>query len=433
MKKHLSLHVRIFLGLAFGVLSGLAARLFMGETNELAWVVSNIAQPVGQIFLRLVFMAVVPLVVAALAVGVAEIGDVRRVGRIGIRTLVYTLLFSGCAVLIGIGAVNIVRPGDGIAVADRDAVFETLRSHGSTIAEAKAPASTSIVQSLVELIPKNPFASAADAFDGGLLPLMVFALILGIAMAALPEEKMRPLKGVLNSLFAATLKIIDWAMKLAPIGVAALVFTVAATVGIATLEMLAKYVLLVIACLAIHMFLVYGTAIRFIAKRGVVSFFRDISDVIVTAFATSSSNATLPVSLKAAKENLRLPTEISNFVLTIGASANQNGTALYEGVTVLFLAQFAGVELSLAHQFLVVFMCILAGIGTAGVPGGSLPFIMAVLQTIGVPPEGIGLIIGVDRILDMSRTVVNVVGDLAIATCVSAKENVQPLAAEICT
>jgi DAACS family dicarboxylate/amino acid:cation (Na+ or H+) symporter len=209
-------------------------------------------------------------------------------------------------------------------------------------------------------------------------------------------------------------------MKFAPIGVAALVFSISAVLGLEFFVALSGYVVAVVAGLGIHMFVVYSLAVWFIAGRSPVKFFKDIIEVILTAFATSSSNATLPTSLRVVEEKLQVDPKVGRFVLTIGSTANQNGTALYEGMTVLFLAQVFGQNLDYIQQLTVVLLSVLAGIGTAGVPGGSLPLVVLVLQTINVPAEGIGIIMGVDRLLDMSRTTVNVVGDIAIATCVDA-------------
>jgi DAACS family dicarboxylate/amino acid:cation (Na+ or H+) symporter len=222
------------------------------------------------------------------------------------------------------------------------------------------------------------------------------------------------------------MKIIDLAMRLAPYGVAALIFTATSQLGFQIIAILAKYVFVVLLALAFHQFITYGIIIKLGAKRNPIEFFKGIVEVMLTAFSTSSSNATLPTSMRVSVENLGINRDISNFVLTIGSTANQNGTALYEGITVLFLAQFYGIELSVGQQVLVVLLAVLAGVGTAGVPGGSLPLVVLVLQQIGVPVEGIGVILGVDRILDMSRTVVNVTGDITLAAWVESAEPVLP-------
>ena len=243
----------------------------------------------------------------------------------------------------------------------------------------------------MDIIPKTPLADAVSAFEGGLIPLMFFSLMVGLSMSLVGVEKAAPLKAVLESLLAVMLKVIELAMGLAPYGVAGLMFSVSATAGIEALRMLLGYFLLVIAALALHLVVVYSAAIAFIARRSPIQFFRDISGVMMTAFATSSSNVTLPVSLKAAQENLKLPRDISNFVLTIGATANQNGTALYEGVTVLFLAQFFGVDLTLGQQFTVVVMSVLPG-GHRGRARRLAAAHRQVLQSVACP-GGIGIIL----------------------------------------
>jgi DAACS family dicarboxylate/amino acid:cation (Na+ or H+) symporter len=219
--------------------------------------------------------------------------------------------------------------------------------------------------------------------------------------------------------------IIGFAMWLAPIGVACLAFALTATLGIDLVRSLGYYAAVVILGLALHQFGTYSLFLKFVARRSPWQFFKDIEEPMLTAFSTSSSNATLPVSLRVAEEKLKLPPQISRFVLTVGASANQNGTALYEGVTVLFLAQVFGVDLSLGQQFIVALMCIMAGLGTAGVPGGSLPLVVGVLVTIGVPGESIAIILGIDRLLDMCRTTLNVTGDLVCAVLVSKGETLK--------
>ncbi|MEB3195929.1 MAG: dicarboxylate/amino acid:cation symporter [Candidatus Sericytochromatia bacterium] len=415
-------HTRILLGMLIGLALGLMARLSLESDPLLPWLVQNVAAPLGQLFLRSVFMVVVPLVVAALALGVAEMGDVGRVGRVGIKTLGLTLLFSALAVAIGLFAVNVFQPGVGLAEPQRQALLQAVGGGEVQHAVAQAAQAKSWAQTLVEVIPKNPLAEAARAFEGGLIPLMVFALVLGIAMASVKPEQAAPLKSLLESIQAVMLQVIGFAMWLAPFGVAGLMFVVAATLGADTVLMLGRYVLVVLGALAFHQLVVYGLGVRLIGRRDPLAWFRGMRTVMLTAFSTSSSAATLPTALAAATEDLRLPRRVSHFVLTIGATANQNGTALYEGVTVLFLAQMFGIQLDLSQQASVMLLSVLAGIGTAGVPGGSLPMIVIVLGTIGVPGTAIGIILGIDRLLDMCRTVLNVTGDMAIATCVAASE-----------
>jgi DAACS family dicarboxylate/amino acid:cation (Na+ or H+) symporter len=247
---------------------------------------------------------------------------------------------------------------------------------------------------------------------------MFFALIFGAAIAQVGPQG-QTVVHVLEGVFAASMKILDWAMQLAPLGVACLVFAMTSRSGGALLVTLAWFIGTALLGFAVQLFVVYPLLLIVIGRRRPRPFFRQIREAMLTAFGTSSSNATLPVSLRVADEGLKLPPAVSRFVLTVGATGNQNGTALYEGVVVLFLAQVFGVDLTLAQQIMVVFLSILSGVGTAGVPGGSLPMIVLVLHSVNVPGESIAIILGIDRILDMCRTVLNVTGDLVLAACVA--------------
>ena len=420
-----ALHWRILAGLLVGAVVGVAGNMLLGADHAgLRWAVDNVAQPIGQVFLRLIFMVVLPLVFSALVLGVVEIGDLSRLRRMGIVTLVLTVMLSGASVGIGLGVANILRPGDRLNEATRVELRERFASQdraAATIEQARQAKSLRTV--LLDLIPRNPMQEMVGALDGsspggGMLAVMVFALIFGAAITKSPERT-TALVAMLEGLYDVSMVIIGWAMLLAPVGVAGLVFALTATLGLEILTTLAGFVAAVLLALALHAVFVYGTVLRVVAGVNPLRFFSAISEAVVTAFGTSSSNATLPTSLRVAEENLGLHREVSRFVLTVGATANQNGTALYEGITVLFLAQVFGIELGFGQQATVVLMSVLAGIGTAGVPGGSLPLIAILLTTVGVPAEGIGIILGVDRILDMCRTTLNVSGDLVIATCVS--------------
>lgn len=420
----------ILIGLIVGAVLGAVARAWWGGP-ELEAAVANVIKPIGTVFLRLIFMVVVPLIVSAIVLGVVELGDVRRLGRVGFRCLAMTLLLSGASVVLGLTLVNIFKPGQQIEPGLREKlVAQYTTQAGEKIAQAKS--SKPLAQTLLDLIPQNPLEEAVNAFNpdkanGGLIAVMVFSLIFGAAITSVSPETAAPLKGVLEALFRVSLRIIDFAMVLAPVCVGCLSFALTATTGLELLRALGAYVAVVIGGMALHQFGTYGAALALLGGKSPWVFFKESREAIVTAFGTSSSNATLPVAMKVAEENLRLPPQISRFVLTVGASANQNGTALYEGVTVLFLAQVFGVDLTLGQQLVVALMCILAGIGTAGVPGGSLPLVVGVLMTIGVPAPAIAIILGIDRFLDMCRTVLNVTGDLVIATVVS--RGVEPAAA----
>ncbi|MDA0658373.1 MAG: dicarboxylate/amino acid:cation symporter [Planctomycetota bacterium] len=418
-------------GLLVGATAGLLANQFVPRQLDgsvapgLLWIAKNIAEPLGQVFLRLIFMVVVPLVFSALALGVAQIGDVRRLGRMGVNTLLLTLVFSGASVAIGLGLANGVQPGLRLSAEKRAELRESFSSAAATAVD-QAKRAKSVRDTLLDIIPKNPLQEMVGSLDGsspggGMLAVMFFSLVVGVSMATIPERA-APLMSCLESIFEVSMVIIGFAMRLAPFGVAGLMFSVTALLGLDIVTTLFWYVVVVVLGLAAHLLIVYSVMLYVVAKTSPRDFFGSISEVILTAFATSSSSVTLPTALRVAEQDLKLRTDVSRFVLTVGATANQNGTALYEGVTVLFLAQVFGVDLTLTQQVSVVLMSVLAGIGTAGVPGGSLPLVVLVLQSVGVPGEGIGIILGVDRLLDMCRTTVNVVGDLVVATCVNRLE-----------
>jgi len=408
-------HSRLLLGLVVGAGLGLVAKALAGDAPWLAWVLAHVTGPIGQIFLRLLFMLVVPMIFSALVMGVADL-ELRHLGRLGARALGYTVVISTIAVLIGLGLVNLFKPGEGMS----DEVRALART--SIVPKAAAaPGDTSPAALLVSIVPDNPVKAAAN---GDYLGLIFFALVFGIALGLTRTPATERLKEVIAGLYEVTLVLIGGVLKVAPLGVAALLFGMTARLGFDVLRQLAAYVGVVLLGLALHMFVVYSLSVRFFGGRNPVQFFRDVRMAAITAFSTASSNATLPTALKVAEENLRLPPNVARFVLTAGASMNQNGTALFEGVTVIFIAQLFGVHLSFQEQLVVMFICVLGGIGTAGVPAGSLPVIAMILGMFRIPPEGLGLILGVDRLLDMCRTTLNVVGDLAAAVYVARGETV---------
>lgn len=420
------LHTRILLGLVIGAGAGLAASALWGDDDpRLEWVIENITSPIGALFLRLLLMTVIPLVFSALVVGVAGVGDVRRLGRIGLKTLGYTVVLSAISVVIGLTLANTIRPGeriDPVTAAALEAEYGTQATERVESALVEGEADESVLTQVVEtLVPANPFTAVASETPN-LLHLMFFALVLGIAATLVAPEVAAPLLRVLEALYEISVKIIDGIMKFAPYAVAALLFSSTAGFGLDLLVTLAWFMGTVLLGLAIHMFGVYSLSVALLSRISPIEFFRRIKTAMLTAFSTSSSNATLPTAIEVSEQNLGVPREINSFVLTVGATANQNGTALYEGVTVLFLAQLAGVDLSLGQQIVVAYLAILGGIGTAGVPSGSIPFIIVVLASIGVNPALIAIIFGVDRILDMARTTLNVAGDITAATYVARSE-----------
>lgn len=404
---------RMLAGLALGTVAGTLAHLTAADAPALEAVIRYVTEPVGAIFLRLLFMLVVPLIVAALALGVAGLGDPRRLGRVGLVTLAYTVVVSGIAVLLGVGLVNLLRPGEGLSPALRDRL---LANPGRVLPAGTAPARTGGVDFFVQLVPQNPIRAMAD---GDMLAVMVFALFLGIGLTLTRTDAARALERGLEGLNDVVMRLLGVVLRMAPVGVACLLFSMTARLGWEVLLQLGAYVGVVLLALAIQQFGVYALSVRWLGGMAPATFYRGVREAMLTAFSTASSNATLPTALRVAEEELKLPPSVSRFVLTIGSTANQNGTALFEGVTVLFLAQLYGVELALGQQVTVVLVCILGGVGTAGVPAGSLPVIAMILGMVGVPAEGIGLILGVDRFLDMCRTTLNVTGDLAAAVVVS--------------
>lgn len=418
-RKALPLHVLMLIGFLVGLSGGLAVNLTIGgDTPWVQWLTSNITGPAGQIFLRLLFMLVLPLLFSALVVGVAEMGDLKTLGRAGTKSLLFTVFISAIAVIIGLVMVNVFRPGDGVDPALAQQLLEQGRSGAASIVSS-APDSVRAGDFFLDLVPSNVFTAAAQ---NEILPVMVFALLFGIGLVMTKSPATDRLQQTIEGLFEVMMKLINLVIRLAPIAIACLMFNLAALFGWELLVRLAAFVGVAVGAMAIHMFVVYPICIATMGGMSPLKFFRDIREAMVVSFSTASSNASLPVSLRVAEQNLGLPRKIARFVLTVGATANQNGTALFEGVTVLFLAQFFGVDLSLGQQFIVMLVCILGGVGTAGVPAGSLPVIAMILAMVGVPPEGIGLILGVDRFLDMCRTTLNVTGDLVVATVVSRGE-----------
>jgi Na+/H+-dicarboxylate symporter len=415
--KKIPLHTRILIGGIIGVSAGVLAHFLAGDDPGLATFIRYVTGPIGQIFLRLLFMLVLPLIFSALVLGVAGMGDPRSLGRIGLKTLAYTAIVSGVAVMIGVSLVNIFRPGEGLPPELKARLAEGAASR--TPAPVATPEEKTAVDLIVAIVPRNPVQAAAE---GDFIAIMFFSLMIGLGVALVRTPATQRFLEAVEGLLDVSMRLIDLVIAFAPLGVAALLFNLTAQLGYEVLGQLARYVGVVLLALAIHQFIVYSLAVRFLGGMSPLAFFKGIQEAMITAFSTSSSNATLPTALRVAEEDLRLPPSVSRFVLTIGATMNQNGTALFEGVTVLFLAQFYGVPLTLAQQTIVVLICILGGIGTAGVPSGSIPVIAMILGLVGIPGEGIGLILGVDRFLDMCRTVLNVSGDLAAAVVVSRGE-----------
>jgi Na+/H+-dicarboxylate symporter len=406
-----------------GFVAGLVLGLIVYSTQrDAAWVdivTTYVTQPIGQIFLRLIFMLVIPLLFSALVVGISEMGEVRSLKRVGLRTLVYTVVVSAIAVAVSLAVVNIIKPGAGV---DREAAAELLASQADRAGEIVKTGTEqpSGVDAFINIIPNNLVEVMGS--NSAILSVMFFALFFGIGLLLTDTPNARALKRGFEGLFDVTMRLILLVIKLAPIAVACFMFNLAALFGWDLLIRLSAYVGVVVLALAIQMFVVYPILLAFLGKKNPIAFFREVQEAMLMAFSTASSNATLPTALRVAEEKLQLPRRVSRFVLTIGATANQNGTAMFEGVTVIFLAQFFGIELTLWQQLTVMLVCILGGIGTAGVPAGSLPVVALILAMVGIDPQAIALVLGVDRFLDMCRTTLNVTGDLVAAQVISAGE-----------
>ena len=414
----MKLHTQIVLGLGLGAASGLAVNVWAADAPWVKWVDTNVAGPAGQIFLRLLLMTVVPLVFTSIVLGVAQLGDVRKVGRVGARSLAYFVVSTVISAVIGIVLVNLVRPGAGVPVAVREQLLEAYRGQ---VAGLQAGGTAKFGADLfVNIVPRNPFQAAANL---DMLGVLFFSLVFGAALTLIPDEKARPLVAVLDAIGEVIIKIITMAMRLAPYGVFGLIFVVTSLLGWDILRKLLGYVVVVLLGLLIHGAVSLSLLVRYLGGLNPLVFWRRIGASIVTAFSTSSSNATLPTNIEVAERELKIPPRIAGFVLPLGSTMCHNGTALYEGVTVLFLAQLIGVDLTLGQQAIAVSLSVLTAVGTAGVPGGSLPLLMVVCAAVGVPPELVGVVYGVERILDMTRTTLNVCGDLTAAVYVARTES----------
>src|SRR5690606_9128214 len=368
---HGRLQWRILIGFLSGLGLGLIAYTVGGDAVWVDWLVAYVTGPIGQIFLRLLFMLVLPLLFAALVVGISEMGEVRTLRRIGLLTLGYTVIVSSIAVAISLAVVNLLRPGDGV---DPAAARELLAQGGEgarSIIQASAESQAGM-NALVAIVPSNVVQAMSN---NDILAVMFFALAFGVGLLLAQTTRTEQLQDTIHGLSAVAMELIGLVIQLAPIAIFCFMFNLSAQFGWDLLFKLAAFVGVVLLALGIQMFGVFPALLRVIGRKSPLAFFRETREASVMAFATASSNATLPTTLRVADSQLRLPPKIARFVLTIGATANQNGTAMFEGVTVLFLAQFFGVDLTLGDQLFVMLVCILAGIGTAGVPGGSLPVI----------------------------------------------------------
>ena len=413
-------HTRILLGLILGAVVGSGVKYLTADdpaaTEWVKWIVRNVTKPVGDIFLNLLFLAIIPLVFASLVVGVTRLGGGGNVGRIGLKTLGYFIITTSFAAVIGLTAVNVIQPGKQLPPEMREELMISYSKEAGEKLEKKAEFG---IQTFVNIVPRNPLKAFVEK---DMLAVIFTAILVGIGLTQIDPQKAKLVTDFLEAINQITDFIIRLAMSMAPFAVFALIFSVTAEFGYEILKALAAFVMTVLLGLAIHQCVVLPLLVKFLGGMSPIEFFSKIRVTMITAFSTSSSSATLPTAMKCAEEELGVPESVSKFVLPLSASMNHNGTALFEGVTVMFLAQVFGVDLSLQQQLIVLVLCVLTATGMAGVPGGSLPLIGMVLVVVGVPAGAIAIILGVDRFLDMCRTTVNVTADMTTAVFVARTE-----------
>ncbi len=424
----LSLPTKILLGLLVGAAIGVTLNLAYapplgGEKTEasktLEGIADGVVKPFGDLFLSMLFMVVVPIVFSSLFLGVAGLGSVQKLGSLGGRTLLWFLATTTAAVLLGIFLVTVIAPGKAVS----PEVAAQIKAQYLGDAQARIQQSAQAkgwIQMLVDIVPRNVVGAAAD--NGKVLGLIFFALILGAAAIRLPAERTRVLRELLEGIYELCTRVLGWVMSLAPYGVACLIFHATAKLGIDVMKLVGVYFLTAMGGLVFFQLVVITLLAKVFAGLSPGRFYRGIRTLVVTAFSTSSSNATMPTTIRTATDEFGVPKEIAGFVMPLGATMNMNGTALFEGVSILFLAQVYGQDLSFAQQAMVVGMAVLTAIGAAGVPGGSLPLLAVVLTQIQVPPELLALILGVDRLVDMTRTIPNVTSDLVCSLWLARRE-----------
>ncbi len=417
--KGMKLHTKILLALVVGATAGILANTLLGGASpSVVWVNKYVAGPVGQIFLRMLFMVVMPLVFASISLGVAGLGDLRKVGRVGGKAISYFLATTFLAASFGLVMVNVFKPGEGIPNEVKTQLMATYAQDASAKITAQQTGGFGI-ETFVNIVTRNPVKSAAD---GDMLGVIFFGLMFGAALTMLKPERAKPMIDVLEALNDVVISIVGMAMKLAPYGVTGLIFGVTSRFGFALLEPLAGYVLVVLGALILHVAVNLSLILRFVIGINPLVYFGRIRSALITAFSTSSSNATLPAALKASEFGLGVPSNIAGFVLPLGSTMCMNGTSIFEGITVIFLCQVFGIDLTLGGMIIVIVMSVITAVGAAGVPGGSIPLMVGILAMMGVPGEGIAIVLGVDRILDMTRTTVNVAGDISATAFVAKSE-----------
>ncbi|MEW5820905.1 MAG: dicarboxylate/amino acid:cation symporter [Cyanobacteriota bacterium] len=426
----LEVYYQIFIMLFAGAVAGVGLNLLTNNFHvvdpDTSALILSIVKPFGDVFIRMIQMVVIPLVFASLVLGVASLGDPRKLGRIGSKTIAYFLITTGLAVSIGLTFANLVQPGAGFSSELKEQLIESNKDAVSTKQEMKESSKQSFGDIIVNIVPKNPIK---DMAEGNMLPVIFFALMIGICLSFIDADKSAHLLKVFDGVNDIMIVIVNIAMKFAPYGVFSLIMVVTCSFGVDVFIALIKYSLVVLIGLTVHAVFTYGLVIK-LSGLGFRNYFVGIKDAILVGFSTSSSSATLPVSMKNATENLYVKEDIVSFVLPLGATINMNGTALYQGVAAVFIAQVFGIHLNLEQQLIVVLTATLAAIGAAGVPSAGIVTLLTVLQGIGVPAAGVALIMGVDRLLDMFRTAVNIMGEISAALFVGRTEGQMALPIE---
>ena len=421
---------RILLGLALGAIAGVIV-LAVGSAapavlDGARWFATTVCDPLGQVFLRMLFFVVIPLVFASLASGVVQLGELADLGPLAGRT--FTLFFMNMAIAATLGLVmmNVLQPGNRLDQETSARLIQEYSGQAQQHVAKSAERPEMTPATVVEMfMPRNLFGAFVGNQRnvlGDVLPLILFAIFVGAAGLKLPPERRQRFQDGLETVNQLMTGIVHFALKLAPYAVPAMIFSVVVKVGFDIIIALGLFVFGCVSMLLLHLFGTMSLWLRFLAKRSPAEFFRQIKDVLVTAFSTSSSSATLPAALAAARERLGVAPSTAGFVLPLGTTMNMSGTALFEGCVVLFVAQVFGVHLDLAQQVTLVLLSVLSAVAVAAIPGGSLPLIAGLLATFGIPPEGIGIVIGVDRILDMTRTMTNVGADVATTVVVDARQ-----------
>lgn len=428
MKKKIPLHTQIIIGLVLGLIVGLAV-VQLGISPDFTL---NYIKPVGTIFINGLKMIAVPLVLASLIVGVSNLGDISKLSRIGGKTILTYIFTTALSVSVGLLVVNIFSPGKSLPVETRDNLMSLYTETADTKSmQAEELKQQSPLQPLVDMVPENVFLATTE--NASMLQVVFFAIIVGIALIQIPKSKAEPVIAFFDGLNDVIIKIVGFIMILAPYGVFALMASLIVEItgdnpssALELLLALLKYSLVVLGGLAFMTLVTYPLILKSFTKVRYQDFFKAIRPAQLLAFTTSSSSATLPVTMKQVEEEIGVSEEVSSFVLPLGATINMDGTSLYQGVAAVFIAQALGMDLSLTQQLLIVMTATLASIGTAGVPGAGIIMLIIVLESIGVPAAGIALILAPDRILDMFRTIVNVTGDAMVCTVVASTEGELP-------